>query len=79
MSAGAMQVPAWLDGHAGLLCEHMVQWLLCMDQRLDEVTKGLRMLQRVGSEHPVLQPWCEQATQAIQGHVQAKYGFALAA
>ena len=67
--------PVW----AAPLLEMCVAWLLSLDGRLDEQTKGLRLLVRVGARHagelPELAALCEAACEAVQVHLEAKFGF----
>ena len=54
-----------------------VVWLKSLDDRLDELSKGLGLLIRLGKRHHWAHEACEDAYKAVQLHLIAKFGFEL--
>lgn len=73
--AGKRVAAGWLAAQAGLLSELCAQWLVSLNDRLDELSRGLRLMVRLRERHPALASWCVRVVEAVQSHVELKCGF----
>ena len=60
----------------GRFLDSCATWLISIDDRLDELSKGLGVLTRLGAKHDQSQA-CSDACERVQQHLLAKFGIRL--